>query len=138
MVPTLLEQREFRELYAKVDNQRISDSLAEKGLKWKFNPPASPHFGGPWEKLVRACKQAMAAVLGSRRLTGETLSTTMCLVEQLLNSRPLTPVSADVDDLEAITPCHFLIGRACVFCHLGCRALIMSPIDECLNRPKRS
>ena len=34
MVPTLLEQREFRELYAKVDNQRISDSLAEKGLKW--------------------------------------------------------------------------------------------------------
>ena len=34
----------------------------------------------------------------------------MCFVEQLLNSRPLTPVSSDVQDLEALTPNHFLFG----------------------------
>ena len=28
-----------------------------------------------------------------------------------MNSRPLTEVSSDVDDLEALTPNHFIIGR---------------------------
>ena len=53
----------------------------------------------------------MINILGSRRLTDETLSTTMCMVEQVLNARPLTPVSNDANDLEALTPNHFLIGR---------------------------
>lgn len=32
--------------------------------------------------------------------------------EFLMNSRPLTYVSSDCNDLEAITPNHFLLGRA--------------------------
>ncbi|XP_068738732.1 uncharacterized protein [Montipora capricornis] len=32
-------------------------------------------------------------------------------VEWLVNSRPVTEVSSDVDDLEALTPNHFIIGR---------------------------
>ena len=39
------------------------------------------------------------------------LSTTMCIVEQTLNARPLTPVSSDVNDLEALTPNHLLLGN---------------------------
>ena len=35
----------------------------------------------------------------------------MCIVEQTLNVRPLTPVSSDVNDLEALTPNHFLLGN---------------------------
>ena len=35
----------------------------------------------------------------------------MCIVEQTLNSRTLTPVSSDVNDLEALTPNHFLLGN---------------------------
>ena len=45
-------------------------------------------------------------------MTGETLNTTFCLVEQALNYRPLTPVSDEPNELEAVTPNHFLLGRS--------------------------
>ena len=41
------------------------------------------------------------------------LLTIMTEVEGLLNSRPLTHVSSDPNDLQALTPNHFLIGHAC-------------------------
>ena len=59
---------------------------------------------------MRTCKKAMYAVLGNRSVTADVLSTSMCIVEQTLNARPLTPVSSDVNDLEALTPNHFLLG----------------------------
>ena len=62
--------------------------------------------------MVRSCKKAMMAIVGNRTLTDDVLFTTMCLVEQILNSRPLTSVSDDPEDLEALTPNHFLLGRA--------------------------
>ena len=54
----------------------------------------------------------MIAVLDGQSLTDDVLITTMCLVEQTLNARPLTSNSDDPDDLEALTPNHFLLERA--------------------------
>ena len=54
----------------------------------------------------------MMAKMGNRTLTDDVLSTTMCLVEQILNSGPLTSFSDDPGDIEALTPNHFLLGRA--------------------------
>ena len=54
--------------------------------------PATRHFDGLWERLVRSCKKAMYAVLGNRSVTEDVLSTTMCFVEQTSNARPSTPV----------------------------------------------
>ena len=53
----------------------------------------------------------MIAILYNRSLTDEVLSTTICLVEQTLNTRPLTAVSDDPEDLTALTANHFLFGR---------------------------
>ena len=39
------------------------------------------------------------------------LSTTMCLVEKTLNTRPLTAISEDPEDLTALIPNHFLLGQ---------------------------
>ena len=76
-----------------------------------FNPPAAPHMGGVWERLVRSCKKALDVFLQNQVLTDEVLLTAFAEVEWLVNSRPLTEVSSDVDDLEALTPNHFIIGR---------------------------
>ena len=104
-------EREFAEDVAAWNKEGIEEHLIQRGIRWKFNPPAAPHFGGVWERLVRSCKKAMYAVLGNRSVTEDVLSTTMCIVEQTLNARPLTPVSSDVNDLEALTPNHFLHGN---------------------------
>ena len=53
----------------------------------------------------------MYTVLGNKSVTEDVLSTTMCIVEQTLNARPLTPVCSDVNELEALTPNHFLLAN---------------------------
>ena len=93
------------------NKDKIVDEMALSKITWKFNPPGAPHFGGVWERLVRSCKKVMLAVLDGRGMTDEILGTTMCLVEQTLNARPLTAVSDDPEDLNALTPNHFLLGR---------------------------
>ena len=101
---------EFAEYVAAWNKEGIQEHLIQRGIRWKFNPPAAPHFGGVWKRLLRSCKKAMYAVLGNRSVAEDFLSTTMCIVEQTLNARPLTSVSSDVNDLEALTPSHFLLG----------------------------
>ena len=103
--------REFKEYVSAWNKERIEEHSVQQGIKCKFNPPAAPHFGGVWERPVRSCKKAMYAVLGNRSITEDVLSTTMCLVEQTLNARTLTPVSSDVNNLESFTPNHFLLGN---------------------------
>ena len=94
------------------DKAKIEIDLAQKKIVWKFNPPGAPHFGGIWERLVQSCNKVMLAILHNRSLAEKVLITTMCLLEQTLNARPLTALSNDPEDLTALTPNHFLLGRA--------------------------
>ena len=66
---------------------------------------------GVWERLVRSCKEAMYVLLGNTSVTENVFTTTVCIVEQTLNARPTTPVSSDVNDSEALTLNHFLLGN---------------------------
>ena len=72
-------------------NKCAPSLLAHKKIKWKYNPAGAPHHGGAWERMVRSCKHVLYAILGSRRITDEVLHTSLCLVEQFLNARPLLP-----------------------------------------------
>ena len=102
---------ELKSFVNESDRAKIESDLAQKKIVWKFNPPRAPYFGGVWERLVQSCKKVMIAILENRSLTDEEVSTTMCLVEQTLNARPLIAVSDDPEDLTALTPNHFLLGR---------------------------
>ncbi len=104
--------REMKEFLATWKKDLIEEHKKQREIVWKFNPPGAPHFGGIWEIMVRSCEKAMISILGNRTLKDETLITTMCLVEQILNARPLTPLSDDPEDLEALTPNQFLLGRS--------------------------
>ena len=71
--------------------------------------PGAPHHGGSWEHLVPSVKRVSYDILGSRVVTKEVLGTTLCLVEQVLNLRPITPASSR--ELEALTANYFLLGK---------------------------
>ncbi|KAF2887616.1 hypothetical protein ILUMI_18557, partial [Ignelater luminosus] len=78
--------------------------------KWKFVPPRAPHFAGLWERGVRSVKHHLKRVIGNANLTYENFYTILTQIESVLNSRPLCPLTQDHNDLEPLTPGHFLIG----------------------------
>ena len=50
----------------------------------------------------------------------EVLATLLTEVESILNSRPLCPVSDDINDYESLTPNHLLLQRAVQTLPPGC------------------
>ncbi|KAF2885481.1 hypothetical protein ILUMI_20689 [Ignelater luminosus] len=78
--------------------------------KWKFVPPRAPHFAGLWKRGVRSVKHHLKRVIGNANLTYENFYTILTQIESVLNSRPLCPLTQDPNDLEPLTPGHFLIG----------------------------
>lgn len=90
----------------------FQDYLTQNEIKWKFIPPRSPHWGGLWESAIKSAKFHLVRLVGNAKLTYEELSTVLCQVESIMNSRPLSQLSNDPSDLNALTPGHFLIGNA--------------------------
>ncbi|KAL4123429.1 hypothetical protein QTP88_015607 [Uroleucon formosanum] len=91
--------------------KKVEEVLSESEVQWRFIPPRSPHFGGLWEAAVKSMKNLVQKkILGNVHLTYEELYTVLTRAEACLNSRPLTPISTDPNDLSVLTPGHFLIG----------------------------
>jgi hypothetical protein len=91
------------------DQRRIHNFLRERSVEWRFNPPAASHMGGVWERQIRTVRKVLDGVTKQQTMDDEGLATLMCLVESIINSRPLTTVSDDVKDLEPLTPNHLLL-----------------------------
>lgn len=109
------ELAELRKLFEDQTHQRqLNDLCISKGIEWHFIPPRSPHFGGIWEAGVKSVKHHLKRVVGETKLTFEEMTTFLAQCEAILNSRPLIPVSDDPNDIEVLTPSHFLIGRSAV------------------------
>ena len=103
--------RELRDLVSTIDQDKIQRMTSNKGVSWKWNPPAAPYFGGVFESMIKSAKRAIFAVLGDSEVNDEELETIFIGVESLLNSRPLRAVSVDPNDNRFLTPNHFLIGQ---------------------------
>lgn len=89
----------------------IVNSLAKDGTQWHFIPAYSPNMGGLWEAGVKSIKYHLKRIL-TTILTFEELTTLLCQIESCLNSRPLIPIDdTDVDNINPLTPGHFLIGE---------------------------
>ena len=104
-------ERELREELESLNQERISAFSARNKFTWKFNPPEAPHMGGAWERMVQTVKRSLKIILKEQLVNDFTLMTVFTEVEALVNSRPMTYVSEDINDYEPLTPNHFILGR---------------------------
>lgn len=93
---------------AKVLKEIFKNAAETEHIEWHFNPPSAPHFSGLAEAGVKSVKTHLRRVIGDQILTFEGFYTFLVQIEALLNSRPLCPLSADPNDVSALTPGHFL------------------------------
>ncbi|KAG7295329.1 hypothetical protein JYU34_022341 [Plutella xylostella] len=104
-------QQEYTELKNKIEqefDQNFISEISEMGITWHFNAPSWPSAGGLWEAAVKSLKHHLKRVVGETRLTFEEYSTLLAQLEACMNSRPLCPLTEDPEDLDFLTPAHFL------------------------------
>jgi hypothetical protein len=97
-------------IQAVVGHQDVQRYFSGLGVKWMFNIPKAPWWGGIFERMVRSTKRCLKKIVGQAKLSYDELLTALTEVEMVLNSRPLTYVSAN-DLEEPLTPSHLMIGR---------------------------
>ncbi|XP_018377309.1 PREDICTED: uncharacterized protein LOC108770303 [Trachymyrmex cornetzi] len=106
---------QLKELYGLFNSNehknKINQFSLEHRVTWHFIPPIAPHFGGLWESAVKMFKHHFKRVIGELLFTFEEFNTFTIEIEGILNSRPISALSSDPNDLSALTPAHFLIGK---------------------------
>ena len=107
----IVEERELREVLSEWDQRTIDAFLSHWEIQWRFNPPAAFHIGGAWERLIRSTRRILSAVMTEQTITDDALNTLFCLVEGILNNRPLTTVPDSPADPEPVTSNHLLLIR---------------------------
>lgn len=102
--------REIDEFF-NAHKDKITNTLLNDNITWKFIPPRSPNFGGIYEAGIKSTKFHLRRVIGNAHLHFEDFCTVLTQIEAILNSRPLCPLTSNYDDPSPLTPAHFLIGK---------------------------
>jgi len=91
--------------------QTIENWMLQREIDWAFQPPSASHFGGTFEREIRSIRKVLNGLLREQplKLCDEQLNTLFCEIESILNCRPLTELSQDKEDLDALTPNHLLL-----------------------------
>ncbi|XP_062604474.1 uncharacterized protein LOC134266275 [Saccostrea cucullata] len=97
-----------------VEDHSLKTFLAHKRIVWRFNPPHASHFGGTWERMIGIARRILGAMLMDTKhgkLTHEALTTFMAEVMAIMNSRPLVPMSTDVEAPFVLSPQNLLTQK---------------------------
>ena len=103
----------LKDEFKRINQGKMHCQMSQRGIKWKFIAARSPHLGGVWERLVQSTKKVIYPLLRGQTSTDELLQTTLCIVENILNDRPLTRISTNPDDELPLTPNMLLVGKRC-------------------------
>ncbi|XP_064622346.1 uncharacterized protein LOC135484642 [Lineus longissimus] len=104
-------ERLLREALQEWNKQAIEDEMRQKGIVWSFQPPTASHMSGVWERLVKIAKGHLRTLSANCQLTDCGLRALLAEAEAVMNGRPLCPASSDPEDMEVLTPNHFLLHR---------------------------
>jgi hypothetical protein len=82
--------KELKESAENLDEHKICGICLQKEIEWVFNPPASSHMGGVWERMICTIRQVLKATLKEQLDSDEVLSTFMAEAVNI-DEQPLTP-----------------------------------------------
>ena len=117
-------------------SREVKQYMLRQGVKQQFILPASPWWGGFYERLVRTVKSCLKKTLGRAYTTFEELQTILCDVEIAINNRPLAYLSEDDLD-EPLTPFHLIYGHGYAKGRLNGRTVNVVPgcdVEKCKDR----
>jgi hypothetical protein len=105
-------QRADKDIAAKwkAVNDALLRHAAMAGIDWRYIAEGAPWWGGFWERLVGSTKRLTKKIVGKARLTVKELETSLCKVEAVINSRPITFQYDDHREPRPLTPNDLLIG----------------------------
>ena len=81
---------------------------ANEGIEWKFIVNLAPWMGGCYERMIGLVKRSLRKSLGKTCFNWDQLSTIICEVQAVVNTRPMIYVGDDINSKDVITPSHFL------------------------------
>ncbi|XP_055605051.1 uncharacterized protein LOC129753277 [Uranotaenia lowii] len=93
----------------KAINNDLGSTFTDTRTQWFFIPPAAPHMGGCWERMVRSVKTALKSLPSVDKFDEESFHTVLIEAEHMINSRPLTFIPLKSENEESLTPNHFLM-----------------------------
>ncbi|KYN31629.1 hypothetical protein ALC56_14128 [Trachymyrmex septentrionalis] len=91
---------------------QLNDFLTETQIEWQMIPLDAPHFDGLWEAAIKSTKYHMKRIISNASLNYDEISTIIAEIEAILNSRPISPMSDDPNNVQVLTLGHFLIGQS--------------------------
>ena len=85
-----------------------ADKFRAEGVSWTFNVPLASHRSGVYERLIRSTRHFLYEILSKDSIDETVFNTTLIVVEGILNRRPITKVSCDDKDVDALSPSDLL------------------------------
>ena len=94
-----------------IEHEYVNAHFLQNKITWKYIPVNSPWYGSIWERSIQTVKNCLKKTVGNKHLQLFELMTLLQEIEFVVNSRPLTYVGDNIDDLEPLTPNHLLKGQ---------------------------
>ena len=90
-------------------DKTVEEYLTSRGCQWTFNLARAPWWGGVYERMMQSTKRCLRKMLGRVSLSYKELVTVIVEIEGVINSRPISYISA-ADREEPLTPSHLIVG----------------------------
>ena len=104
--------KELRNTIKDLDQSRLFEFGANKGIKWEFTAPDGPWRNGCSEALIKSVKKAIKTAIGDQCLSFSELQTIFFEAANLVNERPIGLHPTNPEDGAYLSPNHLLLGRA--------------------------
>ena len=101
---------ELCKLLQSLDDPKVQAHLSNKRILMRRIPNKSPHWGGMYERLIGIVKMCLKKVLHRALICLSELQTLVKEVQAVVNDRPMTFISSDIDDPQPLTPSKLLYG----------------------------